>query len=210
MIKTFSRRAAHTQNFEKIIVFIYFMAVLHSRGDLSEEVSGLLLWQSLFVLNVVIQLSSARVLHHHHNPLSALKHWKHKISLTERSPWTHTHTEVVILSMWFTLIQTDDMWVHKRGTDLDFSLDVSSIQIIPQSLLSNRFNSHLKHTNRHIINKHTSEPNTYTCLLDLLKNTWKMQLIQTWINLFCHVLFSVSLFKKKELTTWNNLNKTEY
>lgn len=91
MIKTFSRRAAHTQNFEKIIVFIYFMAVLHSRGDLSEEVSGLLLWQSLFVLNVVIQLSSARVLHHHHNPLSALKHWKHKISLTERSPWTHTH-----------------------------------------------------------------------------------------------------------------------
>ncbi len=71
----------------------------------------------------------------------------------------------VRLLMWFTLIQTDDMWMHKRGADLDFSLDVSSIQVIPQSLLSNGFNSHLKHTNRHIINKHTTEPNTYTCLL---------------------------------------------
>lgn len=53
------------------------MAVMHSRGDLSEEVSGLVLRKSLFVLNVFIQLSSARILHHHHYPLSALKHWTH-------------------------------------------------------------------------------------------------------------------------------------
>ncbi len=84
-LNAFSRKALlHTR-------LVYFMAVLHSRGDLSEEVPGLLLWQSLFVLNVFIQLSSARVLHHHHHPLSALKHWRHNTCLMSLSTHTHTH-----------------------------------------------------------------------------------------------------------------------
>ncbi len=149
-LNAFSRKALlHTR-------LVYFMAVLHSRGDLSEEVPGLLLWQSLFVLNVVIQLSSARVLHHHHHPLSALKHWRHNTCLMSLD--THTHTDAVRLLMWFTLIQTDDMWVHKRGADLHFSLDVSSVQIIPQSLLSDGFNSHLKHKQTHHWTKYMHLP----------------------------------------------------
>lgn len=50
------------------------MAVVDSRCDLSEDASGFCFWQSPPLLDVIVQLSSAGILHHYHNLIPALKH----------------------------------------------------------------------------------------------------------------------------------------
>lgn len=57
-----------------VYVCIDLMAVVDSRCDLSEDASGFGFWQSPPLLDVVVKLSSAGILHHYHNFVPALKH----------------------------------------------------------------------------------------------------------------------------------------
>jgi len=50
------------------------VAVVDGGDDLSEDASGFCLWQSSPLLYVIIELSSAGVLHHYHNLIPALEH----------------------------------------------------------------------------------------------------------------------------------------
>lgn len=50
------------------------VAVMYSRDDLSEEVSGLALRDVLLVPDVVVQISFTGVLHHDHDLILILKH----------------------------------------------------------------------------------------------------------------------------------------
>lgn len=60
------------------LVCINLMAVVDSRCNLSEDAAGFCFWQSPPLLYVIIQLSSAGVLHHNHNLIPALKHCQHR------------------------------------------------------------------------------------------------------------------------------------
>lgn len=61
-----------------VCVGVNLVAVVDSRCDLSEDASGFCFWQSPPLLDVIIQLSSAGVLHHYHDLISALKHCQHR------------------------------------------------------------------------------------------------------------------------------------
>lgn len=60
------------------LVCINLMAVVDSRCNLSEDAAGFCFWQSPPLLYVIIQLSSAGVLHHNHNLIPALKHCQNR------------------------------------------------------------------------------------------------------------------------------------
>lgn len=55
-------------------VSMNLVAVVDSGCDLSEDASGLCFWQPPPLLDVIVQLSPAGVLHHDHNLVPALKH----------------------------------------------------------------------------------------------------------------------------------------
>lgn len=52
----------------------HLMVVMHSRHDLSEEVSRLSLAELATLAYVIVQLSLARILHYNHNLVLVLKH----------------------------------------------------------------------------------------------------------------------------------------
>lgn len=60
--------------FVYVCVCVNLVAVVDSRCDLSEDASGFCFWQSSPLLDVIVQLSSAGVLHHYHNLIPALEH----------------------------------------------------------------------------------------------------------------------------------------
>ncbi len=55
-------------------MYVNLVAVVDGRCDLSEDASGFCFWQSPPLLDVIVQLSPAGVLHHYHNLIAALKH----------------------------------------------------------------------------------------------------------------------------------------
>lgn len=57
-----------------VSVYVNLVAVVDGRCDLSEDASGFCFWQSPPLLDVIVQLSPAGVLHHYHNLIAALKH----------------------------------------------------------------------------------------------------------------------------------------
>lgn len=57
------------QEFERHLV-----AVVHCSSDLSKDAPGLVLRQPPPLLKVVVQLPPRGQLHHHHDPVTALKH----------------------------------------------------------------------------------------------------------------------------------------
>lgn len=63
------------------------MAVVYSRHDLSEEVSGVALRDPLLLTDVVVQVASARVLHHDHNLVLVLEHCE--TTQTQAHRWSH-------------------------------------------------------------------------------------------------------------------------
>lgn len=60
--------------FACVFMCVNLVAVVDSRCDLPEDASGFCFWQSPPLLNVIVQLSPAGVLHHYDNLIPALKH----------------------------------------------------------------------------------------------------------------------------------------
>lgn len=58
-----------------VCVCVYLVAVVDSRCDLSEDDSGFCFWQSPPLLDVIVQLPPAGVLHHYHDLVPALEHY---------------------------------------------------------------------------------------------------------------------------------------
>ena len=71
------------------------VTVVDCGGDLPEDVSGLCLRQSPVLVNVVVQLPSAGVLHHNHNLIPTLKHYRrgkgHTIMMHTSISYTMRH-----------------------------------------------------------------------------------------------------------------------
>lgn len=71
---------AESQNFRNVLasvrvcVCVYLVTVVDSGGDLSEDAPCLRFWQPPPLLDVVVQLSPAGVLHHDHDLIAALEH----------------------------------------------------------------------------------------------------------------------------------------
>lgn len=134
-------------------VCVYRVAVVHGGGDLSEDVSGLCLHQSPPLIDVVIQLPSAGVLHHYHYLITTLKHYtgraQRKVTLCVYV-CVFSFQCVCACVCILTLVEAYDVGVFEGGGDFYLSLDMNSVQIISDALLTNRLDGHLRtHNTRH-------------------------------------------------------------
>lgn len=57
---------------------------------------------------------------------------------------TYVHVQWFCCVCRLTLVEAYDVGVPERGSDLDLSLDVNSVQVISDALLTNRLDRHLR------------------------------------------------------------------
>ena len=151
-------------------IFVYLVAIVHGWSDLSEDISGLCLWQPPPLVDVVVQLSSTGVLHHYHYLIATLKHCRERTDSSCGVTCVACHSSEgvwVFVVYWMcvsaraclrvqltvhrgvecvcalTFVDSNDVGVFQGGGDFDLSLDVHFVQVVSDSFLPDGFNGHL-------------------------------------------------------------------